>query len=25
VCASAVVMVVMLDTPGSGVECKTTG
>jgi len=25
VCASAVVMVVMLDTPCSEVECKTTG
>ena len=25
VCASAVVMVVMLDTPCSAVECKTTG
>ena len=25
VCASAVVMVVMLDTPWSEVECKTTG
>jgi len=25
VCASAVVMVVMLDTPRSAVECKTTG
>jgi len=25
VCASSVVMVVMLDTPYSEVECKTTG
>jgi len=25
VCASAIVMVVMLDTPCSKVECKTTG